>query len=238
MKFSHLLVCVPLAAFLLGMHSAPAGAFVASPVAAAKCSFLRPATALRRSLRQAEERLVDVERKWENLKAVERKWENLKAEEERMLLSGEREAGEKEITDFAVKMVETAIEYAKAREGVKEDQVRMVHAALERALDREATLARASKVVQHDVDDAEDVLRNYESLVAGEDFEKRRELAVADIAHNVESYLEERIHQVHEDEMHLKDEEAICKDEVAGLMFNEAALEHFLGELKGLKQLK
>lgn len=215
MKFLRLLpvCCFPLATFLVVMHPAPTAgaAFVvvspasASASATAKSTLLlrTPAatatTALRMSLHHAEEQL----------EGVRRKWEDLKAEESRLLLQhgGGKEA---EAADFAEKVVEAAIEYTRAMEEVKEEQVQMVHAALSRAIDMEAALERTLQIVHQDT-----------SVVAAHDV--------------VEGYLEDRIHRVQEDEMHLKDEERIRKDEVAGLKFSEAALKHFLGDLKHLK---
>lgn len=137
--------------------------------------------------------------------------------------------------DFAVEMLETAIEHVHSQEEVEEEHVASVHGALMKVLAQENALETAAGVAHHDAEDAESILTDYSSNQYPEDREKRRELTVADLAHNVEIYAEERLHQAKREEMQMREEEDGAKRGLEQLKWNEETLKVVLDEIKALK---
>ena len=64
--------------------------------------------------------------------------------------------------NFAVEMLETAIEMVHAKEEVEEEHVSSVQEALKRALKTEDALESAAKVAKHGAEDADSILYNAE----------------------------------------------------------------------------
>lgn len=176
----------------------------------------------------------------DHLQEMSQKWEALKAKEESMLQDAAGAGGDPSkntaAMELALEMVETAIEHVHAKEEVEEEHVMSVHGALERVLKKEQAIESMEQLAIHDAQDADSILQTYQALDAGEDVEKRRELAVADLAHHVEDYAEERLHQLQEEEEHIREEEDEIKQEIKQWKWNEDTLNEVLNTLKSLKQ--
>ena len=140
--------------------------------------------------------------------------------------------------ELAEEMLETAIEFAHTKEIIEEEHAISAHEALKKALSQEQALGEFAKEAHHDAEDADQILNNYETAHLLEDVEERREMAVADISHHVEDYVEERLHQAKEAEKLAREEEAEAKRSLEQLQNSEEALKAALEELKTLKPKK
>jgi hypothetical protein len=170
----------------------------------------------------------------EHLEKMSNKWKVLQEKEKELLLKDPSSSG----MDLAIEMLETAIEHVHTKEEVEEEHIAALHGALKRVLEKEDALEMAKKAT-HDVEeDSENILHSYEAGQYGEDKEKRRELAVADLSYRIEDYLEERLRQSKEEErrVRLEGDEAI--KELEALKLNEWDLKETLAELKALKSQK
>ena len=165
----------------------------------------------------------------DHLEEISQKWEDLKAKEASMLKDDSSDGA----MDFAMEMVEIAIEHCRAKEEVEEEHVQSVHGALERVLKKEQAL---ESMEHHDVSS---LLKPYQRLDApGEDAEKRRVLTLAELEVQVENYAEERLHQLHDEEDHFREEEDGIKQELKQLKWNEETLKGVLETLQSLKSEK
>jgi len=140
--------------------------------------------------------------------------------------------------EFAEEMLTTALDYVRAKEEVEEEHASTAHKAFEKAVDQEKVLESFAKEVQHDAEDADIILKTYEKEHYYEDREERREMAVADVAHHVDSYVESRLHEAREMELHARQEEEEAKRIYEELRMDEEALEASLNELQALKEQK
>ena len=134
--------------------------------------------------------------------------------------------------------METAIEFAHTKEIVEEEHANAAHEALKNAISQEEKLEAMAKEAHHDADDADQILGNYDKGQFLEDKEKRREMAVADISHHVEDYVETRLHQAKEAEEHAREEEQEAKRSLEEMHRKEDELKATLEELKTLKPKK
>lgn len=137
--------------------------------------------------------------------------------------------------DFVEDMLQKAIEFARTKEEVEEEHIAAAHEQLKNAIKKEAALESMAAEVEHDADDADVVLDTYEKDHLMEDREKRRELAVSDISHHVEDYVETRIREAKEAEMLAKEEEEAASLILEQLKKNEEELKATLKELKEMK---
>ena len=135
-------------------------------------------------------------------------------------------------------MLETAIDYVHTREEVEEEHASEAHRALEKAAEREKALEAAAKEVHHDAEDADDILETYERGMYPEDREERREMAVADVAHNVENYVASRLEETREAEQRAKEEEENAHLVAEELKRDEENLKASLNALQALKREK
>lgn len=133
-------------------------------------------------------------------------------------------------------MLETAMDYVHTEEEVEEEHFARTRKALERVLKTEKTLEENANVAHHDADEADSILEKYTEL--GEDRQKRRELAVSDLAHHVESYASERLHQAGHEEKQLHEEEDAVTKELRHLQLNELVLNEALGKLRAVQRAK
>jgi hypothetical protein len=139
--------------------------------------------------------------------------------------------------DFAVEMLETAIEHVHTKEKVEEEHVATVQEAIRRVLEIENVWGNAANLAHHDAEDPDVLLHTYATELFGEDKEDRREfLAVADLAHHMEDYAGERLHHAKEEELHIREEEDGAKHELAQLKWNEELLKETLHELNAIKR--
>lgn len=165
----------------------------------------------------------------DHLEEINQKWKALKAKEESMLKNG----GSDGAMDFAMEMVKIAIEHCHAKEEVEEEHVQFVHGALERVLKKEQAL----ESMEHY--DVSSLLKPYQRLDApGEDAEKRRVLTLAELEVQVENYAEERLHQLHDEEEHFREQEDGIQEELKQLKWNEDTLKEVLETLESLKSEK
>ena len=132
-------------------------------------------------------------------------------------------------------MLETAIEFAHTKELIEEEHVHSAHDKLKNALSVEDALEANQREAHHDAEDADGILNTYDRAKWPEDREKRREMAVADISHHVEDYIEERLHQAKETEARAREEEDEAKRSLEELRDHEENLKATLEELKTLK---
>jgi hypothetical protein len=137
--------------------------------------------------------------------------------------------------DFALETLETAIEHVHTKEEVQEEHVISLHKTLKKVLDTEQLLEAAVFGAHHAAEDADAIVHTYEAGGLGEDREKRRELTLADLAHHIEDYADERLHEVKDKELHVREEEEDTKQELSRLKWNEEVLNFALEELKALK---
>ena len=133
-------------------------------------------------------------------------------------------------------MLESAMDYVHAEEEVEEEHFARTRKALERVLKTEKTLEEKVNVAHHDAEEADSILGSYDKLA--EDREKRRELAVSDLAHHVEIYAKERLHQANNEEKQLHEEEDEVTKELRHLQLNELLLNDALGKLKAVQRAK
>lgn len=138
--------------------------------------------------------------------------------------------------DLAVEMLETAIEHVHTKEEVEEEHVASVQKAIRRVLEIENVWGNVADLAHHDAEDADGLLHTYATDLFGEDEEERRELAVTDLAHHMEDYASERLHQAEEEELQIREEEGEAKHELAQLKWNEEILKETLDELKAIKK--
>jgi hypothetical protein len=127
---------------------------------------------------------------------------------------------------LAKDMLETAIEFTRAKEEVEKDHASSAHEALEKALHQEDALEAALQEAHHDVE-ADTILDN---LV------KHRELTFADVSHSVEDYAKSRLVEVKEAEFIAKMEETDALDHLQQLEQREQSLQAILKTLKVLEQ--
>ena len=137
--------------------------------------------------------------------------------------------------DLLQNVLETAIEYTRIREHVEEDHMKSAHDALEQAQKLEDDLKSIIDEAHHDADYADAVVGNYKVIGAPEDIAERRELAVAELSHNIENYAEERLHETHVAELRAKDEEDEAKRSLNMLAEKEKELKATLDELRVFK---
>jgi len=145
---------------------------------------------------------------------------------------------QKKAYEFAEELIETAIEYVHTKEEVEEEHVEAAHEVITKVSEQEKALENAAHIAHHDADDAEEILNHYEELSIGEDFDKRREEAVADLAHNVEDYAESRLDAAHQAELKAREQEEEAKQTLIELQQNEDILKATLEDLKALKKQK
>lgn len=81
-------------------------------------------------------------------------------------------------------------------------------------------------------------METFEQLKIGEDREKRRELAVSEISHQIENYVASRLQSAKEKEMLAKMQEEEAKRSLEELQHNEEELKATLGMLKDFKGKK
>jgi hypothetical protein len=122
------------------------------------------------------------------------------------------------------------------KEEVEDEHVASVQDALRRVLKIEDVWGGVANLAHHDAEDADGILHTYATELFGEDREKRRELAVTDLAHHMEDYAGERLHQAEEEELHIREEEGEAKNELEQLKWNEELLKATLDELKAIKR--
>lgn len=136
--------------------------------------------------------------------------------------------------ELAKEMLELAIDAVQTQEVVELDHAAAAHQALEEAVNEEKALENAAKELHHDAEDADAILDTYESQNILEDLEERREMAISDIAHHVENYVETRLKAAREKERMAKGEEEEAKGAYERLLNNEDNLWDTLYELKDL----
>lgn len=135
-------------------------------------------------------------------------------------------------------MLEKAVEYARTKEEVEAEHVAAAHDALKKAIKEEEALEAMASELDHDAFDADSILDTYEKDHLTEDREMRRELAVSDISHHVEDYVETRIREAKEAEALAKEEEDAAALILEQLKRNEEDLKATLQELKTMKNKK
>lgn len=172
---------------------------------------------------QAEKRLQEMEKHyWDEF--VEKGKEYTKNPDEASAVS------------IVEEMLEKAIEFARTKEQVEEEHLAAAHEQLKMALKKEAALEAMAAEVQHDADDADIILDTYEKSRLMEDREKRRELAISDISHHVEDYVETRLREAKEAEALAAEEEKAASRILRQLKKNEEELKATLEELKEMKK--
>ena len=137
--------------------------------------------------------------------------------------------------ELAEEMLQTAIEFTHTQELIEEEHQKSAQAALTNAVRHEDELQALEQEAHHEVEDAQSILHNYEAGNLPEDREKRREMAVADIAMRVEDYVETRLHQAKEAELRAREEADEAKRSLEELQRKEQELKMTLEELQTLK---
>ena len=132
-------------------------------------------------------------------------------------------------------MLEKAIEFARTKEEVEAEHIAAAHEALKRAIKKEKALEALAAEAHHDADDADVILNGYDVNHLMEDREKRRELAVSDISHHVEDYVETRIREAREAEALARQEKEAATLILEQLKKSEEDLKATLEELKNMK---
>lgn len=92
-------------------------------------------------------------------------------------------------------------------EVVELDHASTAHHVLDEAVNEEKVLENVAKERHHNAEDADAILDTYQHDHLQEDTEERREMAISDIAHHVENYVETRLRAAKEKEVHAKEEE-------------------------------
>jgi hypothetical protein len=138
--------------------------------------------------------------------------------------------------DFAVEMLNTAIEHVHTKEEVEKEHVASVQEALRRVLEIEHGWGNVANLAHYDAVIGDGLLHTYATELFGEDSETRRELAITDLAHHMEDYAGERLHQAKEEELHIREEEGEAKNELEQLIWNEERLKQALDELTAFKR--
>jgi hypothetical protein len=143
--------------------------------------------------------------------------------------------------DFALETLETAIEHVHTKEEVEEEHVLSLHKTLKKVLETEQILEDVVLGANHAALGVDEIVDKYKSSGFGEDDrEKRREftvaeLTMADLAHHVGDYAEERLHQVRDTELHVRKEEEDVSKELTRLKWNEEILNFALEEIMAMK---
>lgn len=133
---------------------------------------------------------------------------------------------------MAEKFLEKAIEITETQEQIEEAHIEAAHKEYEKVLFEEDALKRVFDAAAHDAENADSILESLEKLEAAEDFEKRREIAVSKVAHNVENYVESRFRSAKEEELHAREEEEKAKKELDQLHMGEEGLKATLKAVK------
>lgn len=140
--------------------------------------------------------------------------------------------------DLVEQMLEKAVEFARTKEEIEEEHIATAHEALMKAIKEEKALEAMALEVAHDAEDSDMILDAFERNHLMEDREKRRELAVSDISHHVEDYVETRIREAKEAEALAKEEEEAASLILEQLKRNEKDLKATLKELRTMKNTK
>lgn len=102
--------------------------------------------------------------------------------------------------ELTQEILETAIEFVQTRERVEKERALHAHEILQDSLNEERALRSAYADVHQDAVDADDTLESYYTKHLGEPFDEKRELAISEVSHQVESYVESRLTQVQDRE--------------------------------------
>jgi hypothetical protein len=166
---------------------------------------------------EAEERLRELPAIWDELKNTEK---------DIIIQETIKETDETVVTiKLLEEMLETALYYVQTKEQVEEEHAIQAHQAIEKAVDQEKVLEEFAKKAYQDADGLE-----------------RREMAVADLAHNfVDNDIEERVHNYVEERLRAaKIQEALAtvEEEEAVQNLKELKLteEEFKATLEELKK--
>jgi anaerobic ribonucleoside-triphosphate reductase len=135
-------------------------------------------------------------------------------------------------------MLELALEAVEMAETDDFTHAMQAHKKWEKAEEMERALEKAAHEVHVEAVDADGILDAYKSFQFKEDREMRREMAVSDIAHRVETYVESRLAQVRAVEEAAKKEEDEAEAHLAELFVNEDEIRGTLAELKALRNSK
>jgi hypothetical protein len=135
-------------------------------------------------------------------------------------------------------MLELALEAVERAETDDFNHAMEAHKQWEKAEEIERALEKAAHEVHVEAVDADGILDAYKNFQFKEDREMRREMAVSDIAHRVESYVESRLAEVRAVELAAKREEDAAEMHLAELFVNEDEIRATLAELKALQQSK
>lgn len=137
--------------------------------------------------------------------------------------------------DFTEGMLKMAADYVHTKEEVEKEHIAQAHDKVERAVDKEKHLEELYREVHHDADDADGILFNYDLAEAGEDTEKRREEAVSDISHTLESAIETKMEAALKEELSAREEEETAERSLEELQHSEEDLNAALKELHVFK---
>jgi len=138
--------------------------------------------------------------------------------------------------ELVKEMLELAIDAVQTAQVVELDHASTAHHVLEEAVSEEKVLESVAKEMHHDAEDADAILETYERQHILEDLEERREMAISDIAHHIENYVESRLNAAKEKEVHAKEEELEAQKTFNQLLINEDELWDTLYELKNMRQ--
>jgi hypothetical protein len=133
-------------------------------------------------------------------------------------------------------MLELALAAVRTAESDEMDHARKAHRRLEKAAQLEHSLEKAEREIHHEAVDADSIIETYEKENILEDREKRREIAVSEIAHHVENYVESRLAELRKVEENAKQEEHEAEEHLAELLVNEGEIRATLEELKSLRK--
>ena len=163
-------------------------------------------------------------------------WSELKKKEKDMIIQETIKGTDQEkITKKLVEeMLTAAIDHVKMMETEEEKHAAQAHAAFEKAVQQEKVLEEYASEAEHDADDADAILSTYRKNDYPEDLEERREMAVADLAHHVDNYVEERLRQAFNDEFGASQEEQEALKTLFDLKLTEAEFTETLAEIKKL----
>lgn len=173
----------------------------------------------------------------EHLRETQAKvWRELKKKEKDIVIEETIKGTSQDVitTKLVEEMLEAAIDFVKTGEAAEEEHAAHAHQAFEKAVKQEKVLEEFAQEAKHDAEDADRILNVYERNNLPEDFEERREMAVADIAHHVDSYVEERHRQAHNDEVAAAKEEEEALRTLQDLKLTEEEFKATLAELKKL----
>ena len=133
---------------------------------------------------------------------------------------------------MAEKFIEKAIEFTKVQEEIEEEHVEAAHKEYEKVLREEDALKNIFDEAAHDAEDADQILEWQNKMEIGEDAERRREIAVSEVSHSVENYVESRFLRAKEEERRAKEQEDEAKRELDRLHMGEVGLRATLDALK------